>query len=138
MTGDFRQFCHQKDRLRFYAPKYCSTATKKGAGMDISKERLLTLSEAAKLLPRRRGGKKTHVASLYRWSKVGLKGIRLEVLRAGGVTCTSQESLQRFFDALTARSTRPVLDSRPEPKVMNSNAVEIALDSLGICESLRK
>ena len=73
--------------------------------IDIAREQLLTLSEAAKLLPRRRGGKKTHSATLYRWASRGLRGCRLKVLQVGGCLCTSVEALQRFFSALTAAHT---------------------------------
>ena len=69
--------------------------------IDIAKERLLTLSQAAKKLPKRRAGKPTATSTLYRWASVGLRGVKLVVLRVGGCTCTSDEALQRFFDRLT-------------------------------------
>jgi len=36
---------------------------------------LLSLSAAARILPRRRDGKKVHTATLYRWTTTGLKGV---------------------------------------------------------------
>ena len=40
----------------------------------------------------------------------GLRGIVLETIQVGGTTCTSQESLQRFFERLQAVTfhTEPV------------------------------
>jgi len=72
-------------------------------------EKLLSLSEAAKSLPQRRAGKRPNVATLYRWTNEGVRGIRLEFLQVGATRCTSLEALQRFFDALTAQAqTRPI------------------------------
>ena len=66
--------------------------------IDIAKEKLITLSEATKYVPRRRKGKKAHPATLYRWAARGLRGVRLETIRIGGSLCTSQEKLQLFFN----------------------------------------
>lgn len=68
--------------------------------IDLKEEFVLSLVEAAKKLPRRRAGKKPHVATLYRWASHGLKGIRLETIQVGGTMCTSLEALQRFFERL--------------------------------------
>jgi hypothetical protein len=71
--------------------------------IDIQREELITLSEAAKFVPRRRRGRKVSTSTIYRWaSKSGLRGVRLSTIRAGGALCTSVEALQRFFDELTA------------------------------------
>jgi hypothetical protein len=67
----------------------------------INDETVLTLTEAAKMLPRRRGGKRPHVSTLYRWGSRGLRGIVLETIQIGGTTCTSFEALQRFFSHLS-------------------------------------
>lgn len=68
-------------------------------------ERLLTLSQAAKTLPHRRGGRPTHPSTLFRWATDGLRGVKLEVVQVGGTKCTSREALARFFAALGAAST---------------------------------
>jgi hypothetical protein len=70
--------------------------------IDITRETLLTLAQAADELPRRRRGKKTHLSTLYRWATAGCRGVRLETLQIGATRCTSREALQRFFEALTA------------------------------------
>ena len=69
--------------------------------INISSEHVLCLRDAAKRLPKRRGGKRPHVATLYRWAKRGLRGVVLETLQVGGTLCTSREALQRFFESLT-------------------------------------
>jgi hypothetical protein len=69
--------------------------------IDPSQEALLSLAEAAKTLPSRRGGKRPHVSCLYRWTTAGCKGVILESIQVGGTRCTSREALARFFRALT-------------------------------------
>jgi hypothetical protein len=71
--------------------------------IDIQNEELFSLAEIAKSLPTRRAGKRPNIATLYRWTNEGCKGIRLEYSMIGATRCTSREALQRFFDALTAR-----------------------------------
>ena len=66
--------------------------------ISLAKEQVLTLNDAAKRLPRRRGGKRPHIATLYRWAQSGVRGVQLEVLRVGGTLCTSVEALQRFAE----------------------------------------
>jgi len=74
--------------------------------IDVFDETVITLSEAAKRLPRIRAGKRPHPATLYRWISAGRKShrgtiVHLESVKVGGTTCTSLEALQRFFDRLT-------------------------------------
>jgi hypothetical protein len=51
--------------------------------IDISTEAVVTFTEAANELPRRRQGKKTHVSTVHRWATGGIKGIKLESLVVG-------------------------------------------------------
>lgn len=53
-------------------------------------------------LPRRRGRRKMHISTVFRWVCQGLHGTRLEVMRIGGTLCTSEAALKRFFIALSA------------------------------------
>lgn len=69
--------------------------------LDIRNENIVSLNEAARALPRRRGGKKPHVATLYRWAQYGCRGVVLETCQIGGTKCTSLEALQRFVDRLS-------------------------------------
>ncbi|MFO0905695.1 MAG: DUF1580 domain-containing protein [Pirellulales bacterium] len=75
-------------------------------------EGLMPLAALAAKLGRRRGGKRTHSSTLARWARKGLRGVKLEVVRMGGVLCTSEAALLRFFAALeqaagTSTTTRP-------------------------------
>jgi len=80
--------------------------------IDPNSETLISLSQAAKLLPRRRRGKKPHVSCLYRWTTAGCRGVILESIQVGGTRCTSKEALARFFEALTyADDDRPAFQS---------------------------
>ena len=70
--------------------------------MDITHETCLTLSKAAKTLPRVRGGKPPNPLTLYRWATSGLKAksgkrVFLETEFVGGTRVTSVEALERFF-----------------------------------------
>ena len=75
--------------------------------IDLQDEEVLSLTEATKRLPRRRKGKRPHVATLYRWAGAGVRGVTLETLRVGGTLCTSLQALQRFCEACTDPSSRP-------------------------------
>jgi hypothetical protein len=75
--------------------------------IDPTTETLRPFAEAARRLPALRGGKPVHATTLWRWATRGVRGrrgatIRLETLKVGGTTCTSDEALARFFRALTA------------------------------------
>ena len=67
----------------------------------LENEDLLSMSQAATFLsdklPGRRGGRPIHTSTLHRWSTRGLKGVRLEVLCAGGTRFTSVPAIERFF-----------------------------------------
>ena len=99
--------------------------------IDFRNEQLLTLTEAAGLLPRRRRGKKPHVSTLHRWASRGLHGVKLETIQVGGTRCTTVGALQRFFDQLAG--TTP-----PNPTQQNASskraieAAEAELDEAGI------
>jgi hypothetical protein len=88
--------------------------------IDVFIEKVVTLREAIALLPKTPRNKKLHVSTLYRWFLAGLRSkdgmvVRLEVVKIGGTTCTSQEALQRFFDRLSGNNsvvTPPTLTQR--------------------------
>lgn len=72
--------------------------------IDIARETVLSLADAAAKLPRRRRGKKPHVSTLYRWAEHGIRGVKLETVQIGGTRCTSLEAMQRFTDRLSNQS----------------------------------
>jgi len=103
--------------------------------IDIKSERLYSLSQAAKLdcLPIRRGGKGVHVATLWRWAMHGVRGVRLETVRAGGSLCTSIEAIERFFETLTRQSAgEPIPEPLPRARAADVRRAERVLDAAGI------
>lgn len=75
--------------------------------IDPLSEQVISLTEAARLLPRRRRGKRPHISCIYRWTVSGCKGVILDSTQVGGTRCTSREALARFFAALSAASGTP-------------------------------
>jgi hypothetical protein len=62
----------------------------------------LTLTEAARLIPGRRPGKRVSLGTLWRWCTKGLRqGIRLKSVLAGGQRCTTRQWVQDFIEAMT-------------------------------------
>jgi len=70
--------------------------------VDPLSETLISLADAAKLIPARRAGKTTDLSTIYRWTNQGVRGIRLEFWQIGATRCTTRQALTRFFQALTA------------------------------------
>lgn len=65
-------------------------------------EELISLAEAARHLPRI-DGRKVAISTVWRWCRVGLRGVHLEYVRVGRKICTSREALLRFFAALAEK-----------------------------------
>lgn len=99
--------------------------------IDLRNEEVISLAEAVKRLPARRAGKRTHVATLYRWAKRGVCGVTLETIQVGGTLCTSLEALQRFCDQLSHPST-PTRTRPANSREWAIQRAETELDQLGI------
>lgn len=74
--------------------------------VDLLREELVRLRDVPKLkiVPTKPGGKRVHRATVYRWVRTGLLGVRLATVRIGGSRCTSVEAVCRFIDELSHRS----------------------------------
>jgi hypothetical protein len=97
--------------------------------IDVLTEQVLSLGDAAKTLPARRGGKRPHVSCLYRWTVNGCRGVILESVAIGGTRCTSREALARFFDQLSfADGLSPLAQQRTEKQ--RQRAVDAAARDL--------
>jgi hypothetical protein len=104
--------------------------------IDLTKEHLLSLAQAAKLQPNGRRDRPMSLSCVFRWVLHGVRGpdgkvIRLEALRLGGRWLTSREALQRFAEAQT-----PCLDGAhdspaPRPPSTRQRASERAAAELG-------
>ena len=77
-------------------------------------EQLITLTEAAKLLPRV-NGRKPAVCTLWRWCRKGLRGQFLAYVRVGRRICTTRQAMLRFFTDLAEidQQQRPVPYAKP-------------------------
>ena len=73
--------------------------------IDLHRERLLTLEQAARSLPGN-----VAPSTLWRWHRHGVKGCRLDTILVGGKRFTSAEAIQRFSEAVTAAAERPDRD----------------------------
>ena len=101
--------------------------------IDVVREKVFPLREAPSSLPRCRAGRKTHVATLFRWASKGLRGIRLETIKVGGSTCTSAEALQRFFERLTEpESTTETTPQATAARQLELERVDRELGKLGV------
>lgn len=69
--------------------------------IDTATENLVALRDVPRCLPPRPNGKRLHISAVYRWTLRGLKGVRLEAVKIGGTTYTSQEAIQRFSERLS-------------------------------------
>jgi hypothetical protein len=100
--------------------------------IDIHTERLLPVKDLPGYLESRGLGKRISMKTINRWVLTGCDGVRLEVVRFGGIHATSYEAVQRWADrqaqALDAdaaprigptprrSSAPPATDSRPGPR----------------------
>lgn len=66
-----------------------------------SAEQPVLFSEVPNVLPRR-GGRPFSASSVYRWSTIGLHGVRLRRFKVGGSWATTAEELARWQAAVSA------------------------------------
>ena len=95
-------------------------------------EDIWTFAEATRKIPKRRRGRKAATSTIYRWAKLGLKGVRLEVLQVGGTLCTSRQALERFFHRLTEVGRGPETVHSTPVDQKETEAIEHSLDELGV------
>jgi len=70
------------------------------------------LAKLADAMPCRRKGRKTNVATVYRWTSKGCRGIKLRSIQIGATRCSTIEWLSEFFEALTlAHAASPATQS---------------------------
>ena len=63
--------------------------------------------------PKRMRGRRVHPSTVWRWVQRGIRGHKLETIKVGGVTCTSEAALMRFFSALSAEPPQPPSQTDP-------------------------
>lgn len=104
--------------------------------IKVADERLMTLTQLAKWLPRRRGNRPVHPSTLHRWRSPGVHGVRLDCIRIGGAWHSSIEALQRFAERLSleASPTNPPAQTQngaPATDCKHQEDVERELEERG-------
>ncbi len=96
--------------------------------INLDREPLIKLSAAARLVPARRDGKHVSATTIWRWTKFGHRGIKLEaVRRPSGDWLTSAAAVSRFLAAIAALDVSP-----PPPKERKRDWADDVLDAAGI------
>ena len=81
--------------------------------IDIETDELLPVAAVIK----ERLGKKLSAPTLWRWRVIGIRGVKLECVLAGGVWCTTLKAFAEFLRAQTAAALeRGAARSRPKGK----------------------
>lgn len=91
-------------------------------------EELLTFSQAAKALPRRRGGSTASTSTLWRWSRRGSRGVVLRIVRIGGNVYVPRSAL---IDFIAARSAVDRVPQQPSPTTASKRAMR-KLNDMGL------
>jgi hypothetical protein len=101
--------------------------------IDPTREVLIPFRDVPSIrwIPRRRGARKLHFSTVFRWFNPGVRGVRLEAIRAGGTLCTTEAALARFFAALAGTvSENSVASVTTQPQ--QSKRIERELDDAGL------
>jgi Protein of unknown function (DUF1580) len=95
--------------------------------IDPSKEQIISLTAAAKTLPRLRNNRPVSPATIWRWYKAGIRGVKLETIIVGGVRATSVEALARFMASINGQ---PTLSHAADQEQLQAQ-IERELDRMG-------
>jgi hypothetical protein len=87
---------------------------------NLDGEEIMSLTEGAVYAHRKFGIRKPSATTMARWCLSGMRGRRLESIKAGGPRRTSREAINRFFQRLAEPTVRRV----------NSNAAREATEFL--------
>jgi hypothetical protein len=96
------------------------------------RESLIRLGDVPSLpeLPTRRKGRRLAPQTVYRWSSPGVRGVRLQTVRVGGVRCTTRTWLWDFFRSLGGEEL-PAAQGAKGSDSAHTRA-ESELDALGV------
>lgn len=99
--------------------------------IDLFSEPLLRFDEAAKLLPRQ---SRPSYTTWWRWSRRGIRGVRLDTVLCGGRRMTSAAALARFLAAVTAagEGAQAPLSTPSRNRSTTSMAAARELDAEGL------
>ena len=100
--------------------------------IDIENETLISLAEAAAIVPCGRKGRTPDVKTVYSWTTNGCRGVVLESVQIGGRRGTSKEAVRRFIEAMTAESGASKQSLRRPPNTSRQAAIVAELERLGV------
>lgn len=101
--------------------------------IDSTNKHLRPLSHLARKIPNRRGSDGINVATLWRWSQSGARGIRLTTTMVGGIRMASESDIAQFFAATTAAANgeaAPIVSTKGRERAIRE--ANEALDRAGI------
>jgi hypothetical protein len=101
------------------------------AAVELFPGRYLSFTDAAKLFPPGRMGRPVAAATLWRWSREGVRlpdgsKVKLRVVRIGGRFAVSEEALREFID-----QQQPTDHDAEVPAVRSASARRRASDRAG-------
>jgi predicted transcriptional regulator len=82
--------------------------------INLSK-RLYTLREAVNLFPKQPNGKPINLATLYRYTTTGLRGVILASVQAGNTRAVTEDAVAAFFEELTRQKNNRSKVSAGQP-----------------------
>jgi hypothetical protein len=105
--------------------------------INVNSEELLSLRDAAKLLPSARSGKPVTFQCILRWALTGSlapdgERVKLEAVRLGNRWVTSKEALQRFVIALTPPEKKALKRRTPRQVKTACEKASRELEKLGV------
>jgi hypothetical protein len=99
---------------------------------DAVEEHVLTFTELARRIPRRRNNRPTHVSTLHRWRQVGIRGVRLSATKHGGIWMTSLEAYQRFTQEVSTKCSPASVPHRGNSDKANIVKTDRKLAAIGL------
>jgi hypothetical protein len=98
-------------------------------------DELIPFRDVPALLPRRRRGKRVHVATIHRWATIGYRGIKLRFVQVGNTRCVRRDDLDEFLRRLTSVATgepTPAATRSPAARRREIERANQDLDDMGV------
>jgi hypothetical protein len=105
-------------------PKEDNASHPQGPGCEAAPliaDELLTFADVGRLLPRRRGGTKVAISTIWRWTRRGSRGVLLPFVRVGGNVYISRSDLAEFIARLSSVDRAP---QQPSPTTRSERAMK--------------
>jgi hypothetical protein len=113
--------------------------------IDITKDKLISLEDAAKMFPKPGGGH-IHPKTVKNWITSGYQGIQLEGAQVGSKFYTTSDALRLFSQQLNERrqpdtqefgqpGTEPKRDLKPPADAVASDDFAVAADDFAVAET---